>query len=181
MSLFHVYIATSLDGYIADREGGVGWLDPFQPEKFDFSAFLDSVDALLMGRASYDAVRSFGDWPYGDRPTVVMTSRPIPDAPACVGARSGDIADAVAELEAAGHARVWVLGGGRIVSDLMKIGRVDRLELAVIPVILGEGVSLFPSIADISTPAPTVAVAGLTLTACEPAGANVARLVYDRA
>ncbi len=181
MSLFHVYIATSLDGFVADREGGVGWLDAFQPEKFDFTDFLASVDALLMGRKSYDAVRSFGDWPYGDRPTMVMTTRPISDAPSCVTARSGDIARVIGELEAAGHARVWVLGGGRVIRDLLDIGRIDRLELAVIPVVLGGGAPLFAPSAGAGDGAPSTPIAGFKLTACENAGADVARLVYDRA
>ncbi len=171
MALFHVYIATSLDGMIADAEGGVGWLDAHQPSGFDFGAFLGSVDTILMGRATYDAVLGFGDWPYGDKPTIVMTSRPLTNPPACVEVRNAPLADVIAEIEGADYQRIWVEGGGHLIRDLLALNRVDRLELAVIPVILGDGVPLFP------TPGHAAA---FTLSACEPAGADVARLVYDR-
>src|SRR5687768_2925831 len=76
-----LYVATSLDGFIADRDGGVGWLPPpgeasSGGEDYGFAAFMDTVEAIVMGRRSYDQLPEFGPWPYGDRTAVVFTHRP---------------------------------------------------------------------------------------------------------
>ena len=78
-----VYIAMSLDGFIADRDGGVGWLDDIHPSEadgdFGYAEFYDSVGSLIMGRATYDQVLDFGAWPYPGKPTCVFTSNPPGD------------------------------------------------------------------------------------------------------
>lgn len=97
-----------------------------------------------MGRDTYDVIRRFGDWPYPGKPTIVMTSRPLPDAPPLVEARAGDLAPVAAELESRGYARVWIEGGGKLLRGMMSVGKVDVLEMMVIPIILGDGIPLFP-------------------------------------
>lgn len=146
MTLFHCYIATSLDGMIARRDGGIDWLveSGARPEAFGYEAFYAATDAIVMGRGAYDAVRAMGEWPYPGKPTFVVTSRPLSDAPPGVAARPGDLPALVAELEAGGCAHVWVEGGGQLLRGMIAIGRLDRLEMAVIPVILGDGIPLFP-------------------------------------
>jgi dihydrofolate reductase len=144
VTLFHCYIATSLDGKIARADGGLDWLiegGP-RPEEFGYDAFYAAVDAILMGRGTYDAVCGMGEWPYPGKRVLVVTSRPLVDAPPGVEARPGDLPAIVAEL--AGCARVWVEGGGQLLRGMMALGRLDRLEMAVLPVILGEGIPLFP-------------------------------------
>jgi dihydrofolate reductase len=146
VTIFHCYIATSLDGKIARSDGGLDWLidgGP-PPEAFGYEAFYASTDAILMGRGTYEAVRQMGEWPYPGKPTLVVTSQALLDPPPGVEARGGDLAALVAELEARGHARIWVEGGGQLLRGMMAIGRLDRLEIAVIPVILGDGIPLFP-------------------------------------
>jgi dihydrofolate reductase len=146
VTVFHCYIAISLDGKIARSDGGLDWLiegSP-RPEEFGYEAFYASADAILMGRGTYEAVRRMGDWPYPGKPVLVVTSQPVPDPPAGVEARSADLTAVVAEMEGRGYARVWVEGGGQLLRGMMAIGRLDRLEMAVIPVILGDGIPLFP-------------------------------------
>jgi len=122
----------SLDGRIARPDGSVDdWLVADYPaEDFGFAAFLAGVDAILMGRGTYDAIRRFGDWPHPGKSTVVLTTRP-PDAPPPVGveARSGDVAAVTAELEERGYRRVWIEGGGRVVRSMIAIGKLDVLEM----------------------------------------------------
>ena len=146
MTVFHCYIATSLDGMIARRDGGIDWLAEggAGPEEFGYDAFYAGTDAILMGRGTYDAVRAMGEWPYPGKPTFVVTSRPLADAPTGVEARPGDLPAVVAELEARRFTHVWVEGGGQLLRGMIAIGRLDRLEMAVIPVILGDGIPLFP-------------------------------------
>lgn len=171
MTVFHAQLAVSLDMRIARPDGGVDWLEGFPPEEFGFDAFLDEVDAILMGRGTYDAVRGFGDWPYGARPTVVLTNRPLHDAPPGVAARGGAVADALASLESGGHARVWVAGGGQVIAAVAAAGRLDVLDLVVVPTVLGEGIPLFP---------PGTPGFGLRLIAAEPKPSGAVRLLYAR-
>src|SRR5918997_6056408 len=104
-TIWHCHIAVSLDGRIARPDGSVDdWLAADYPaEDFGFDAFLAGVDAILMGRGTYDAVRRLGDWPYTGKPTVVLTTRPLDyPPPAGVAARSGDVAAVAEEIERGG-------------------------------------------------------------------------------
>jgi dihydrofolate reductase len=174
-TVWHCHIAVSLDGKIARPDGSVDdWLAADYPaEDFGFDAFLAGVDAILMGRGTYDAVRRHGDWPYPGKPTIVLTARPLDDpVPAGVEARSGDAAAVAAELEGRGCRRVWIEGGGRVLRSMIAIGRLDVLEMAVIPIILGDGVPLFP---------PGTPETGLRLVSCETKAKGALHLIYERA
>src|SRR5690606_23982325 len=125
MIVWHCNLAVSLDGRIARADGSVDdWLArDYPPPEGEWSAFTAGVDAILMGRGTYDAVAGSGDWPYPGKPTVVMTSRPIERAPAEVEARD-DLAAAVVEIEGRGYRRVWVEGGGELVRGMLGLGRL---------------------------------------------------------
>ena len=92
MPLIRVYIAQSLDGYIARPDGGIDWLRPFDDVDYGYAAFIREIATVVMGRKSYDLARSFGDWPYPTARSLVITSRPLEDAPANVTRISADIA-----------------------------------------------------------------------------------------
>jgi dihydrofolate reductase len=174
-AFLHCHIATSLDGRIARPDGSVDWLiaGAPPPEAFGFEAFYAGVDAILMGRGTYDAVRAMAaDWPYPGKPTAVVTSRPLTDSPPGVEAMGEGVAAAVAALESRGHARIWVEGGGQLLRGLMAIGRLDRLEMAVVPVVLGEGPALFP---------PGTVETRFRLVQCRAVEGGALHLVYDRA
>ncbi len=144
MTTFHCHIAVTLDGMIAREGGGIDWLVPdYLPEGLGIEAFYARVGLILMGRGSYDAARRMGDWPHPGKRVTVLTSRPLPDPPAGVTAR-GDLAAVVREAEAEGIPLVWVEGGGQLVRAMIALGRLDLLEMAVIPRILGAGIPLFP-------------------------------------
>ena len=138
------YVASSLDGYIADADGGVGWLpQPEGDEDFGYGEFYAGVDALLMGRRTYDQVRGFGDWPYAGKPVRVWTRRELHDAPAMVRATAGAPADVVRELYAEGFGRVWLVGGAELAEALRREGLVDEWIVTVVGRTLGDGVPLF--------------------------------------
>ena len=171
-TIWHCHIAISLDGKIARADGSFDWLEAYPPQEFGLEPFLAKVDAILMGRDTYEAVRGFGDWPHPGKPTIVMTNRPLEDAPTGVEARSGDLGGVAAELEARGYRCVWVEGGGQVIRGMVAAGKFDVLEMAIVPIVLGDGIPLFPS----GTPS-----FGLDLVSCERRSGGALHVVYKRA
>ncbi len=173
-TIWHCHIAASLDGKIARPDGSVDdWLAAEYPaEDFGFGAFFAGIDAILMGRATYEAVRRHGDWPYPGKPTTVVTTRPLPDPPPAVEAWSGDMAGVAAELEDRGHRRVCIEGGGRVIRSMIAIGKLDVLELALVPTVLGDGIPLFPH---------GTGGLRLRLAKCEAKAKGALHLAYERA
>jgi len=157
-----LYIATSLDGYIADKDGGVGWLDRFDPPEgsdYGYGEFYSQVGTLVMGRKTYEQVLDFDvDWPYPDRDTIIITSDPQfePHTP-----RTRVVSDnIIAELENIknkAHKNIWVVGGAILVRSLMEYNFIDRLQLFQMPLILGNGIRLFPD----GTPSSTLIPKGI--------------------
>jgi dihydrofolate reductase len=139
-----VFIARSLDGYIARKDGALDWL-PEEPEDHGYTEFMASVDAYVMGRGTYDTVLGFGAWPLGKTPVFVATSRPLPE-PLPEGSRvepvSGDPAAIVAALAARGIERLYV-DGGKTIQQFLRVGLIQRLIITTIPVLLGGGIPLF--------------------------------------
>ncbi|HSR33686.1 MAG TPA: dihydrofolate reductase family protein [Anaerolineae bacterium] len=148
-----VYIATSLDGFIARNDGGIDWLNEANatvPEGEDcgFQAFMDSVDALIMGRKTYEQVWSFGEWPYGRTPVVVLSRNPIsfpPGVPATVTHSSEPPRDLLERLSKEGAEHVYV-DGGTTIQGFLSESLIDEITVTVIPIILGDGIPLFGSI-----------------------------------
>jgi dihydrofolate reductase len=147
-----VYIATSLDGFIARNDGALDWLDKANAtvppgEDLGFSAFMDSVDALIMGRKTYEQVLSFGAWPYSKTPVVVLSRNPIsfPSLPDTVSHSSEPLPYLLDRLAAEGVEHVYVDGGTTIQGFLAR-GLVDEITVTVIPVLIGDGIPLFGSI-----------------------------------
>jgi len=139
-----LYIATSVDGFVAAEDGGVEWLDAFGGDDGTehYEAFLADVDCLVMGATTYEQVLGFGEWPYGERPTVVVTHRDLPLATDAVELYEGDLDDLARDLTAQ-YDHVWLVGGAQVARTLLRLGRVDTLRLSVVPVVLGRGVPLF--------------------------------------
>lgn len=141
------YLAISLDGCIAGPDDDLSWLPTELPEThdgLDFATFMDSVGALLMGRRTYDVVTGMDHgWPYGDRPVLVATHRPLDPVVPHVRAVSGPITSLIEQArEAAGERNVY-LDGGQLIRLALDAGCLDTLVLTLVPVVLGTGVSLF--------------------------------------
>ncbi len=149
-----VFIATSLDGFIADADGGIGWLLAAQQqapadEDFGYAAFFAQQDALLMGRNTYDQVRDFSPWPYGTTPVFLASRRPLEpsSAQAAIEQVCGNCHDLLAPLAARGFERVY-LDGGQLIQQFLAEGRVQDLIITQIPVLLGQGIRLFGPLAE---------------------------------
>lgn len=169
-TIWHCHIAVSLDGKIARADGSFDWLEGHPAEEFGIEPFMKSIDAILMGRDTYDVMRGLGEWPYGEKSTIVMTNRPLVDPPQRVEARSGDLAVVAAELEARGYARVWVEGGAQVIRGMIAAGKLDVLEMAIVPIILGDGIPLI---------SPGTPELKLALKSCEPRSGGALHVVYE--
>ena len=147
-----VHIATSLDGFIARSDGSIDWLDTVEDgnEDYGFYAFLDSVDALLMGRNTYDVVLGFGAWPYGDKPVFVATHRSLEPNRDTVEPIAGTPAEIAATFDDRGIERVYV-DGGETIRAFLDAGLIERMSITTIPVLIGNGIPLFTGVSrDIS-------------------------------
>lgn len=148
-----VYVGTSLDGFIARKDGGIDWLgEPTGDDDFGWAEFMAGIDHIVMGRNTFEMVVGFGVWPYEGIPLTVLTTT-LTDVPqshrgkATVSAESPTAL--MARLGAAGARRVYV-DGGQTVKSFMRAGLIDELQLTTIPVLIGEGIPLFgPLDADI--------------------------------
>ncbi len=143
-----VFIATSLDGFIARANGDLDWLPAGGSASDDiengFQEFLATVDTCVMGRHTFEKVLTLGPWPYPDKPTVVLTSRAGPPAPpgANVEFLGGAPADIAARLAERGARHVYV-DGGVTIRRFLDAGLIERLIVTRIPILLGGGISLF--------------------------------------
>ena len=144
-----VFIGTSLDGFIAREDGGIDWLidDEYSApgEDYGYAPFFETVDALVLGRNSYELVRTFPEWPYGTKPVVVLTSRPleIPDElRETVSTLGGAPQAIVAALEERGIEHIY-LDGGMTVQRFLAEGLVQRMIITRVPVLIGRGIPLF--------------------------------------
>lgn len=138
-----VYIAASVDGYIARPDGGLDWLAPMMVpgEDYGYHAFFATIDALVMGRKTYEVALGFPEWPYAGKRVVVLTHRPI-DPRHGEERYDGPLGALAEDLGKAGVQRVYV-DGGDVIRQFLDAGLVDDLTLSIIPVILGDGIPLF--------------------------------------
>jgi dihydrofolate reductase len=170
MSRLRVYIAATLDGFIADAEGGVGWLGAYNPADYGYDAFLASVSSIIMGRVTYEQVLGFGVWPYAGKRTVVLTSRAELPARPGVEAYGGDLRRLLAQLRAETPGDIWLMGGGQTLRGFLDDELVDELDLFIVPLLLGRGLRLF---AEAGRPT------ALRLAAHQAYPSGVVRLLYQ--
>lgn len=145
-----LYIAASVDGYIATEDGGVAWLEEYQDETETgdgggYEVFFDSVDCLVMGSTTYEQVLGFEEWPYEQKPTYVITRRNLPLANEAVELFNGDLDSLARELKQQ-HEYIWLVGGAKLAQTFLRIDHVNTLQLRLIPVLLGNGIPLFVNI-----------------------------------
>ncbi len=140
-----VFIGTSVDGFIARPNGDLDWLPAGGGEPHGYEEFFASVDALVIGRKTFETVLKFDAWPYGDKRLVVLSSHPL-DLTAAAGAvveqMAGSPAEIVSELASSGARHIYV-DGGITIQRFLRAGLVQRLIITRVPVLIGEGIPLF--------------------------------------
>jgi dihydrofolate reductase len=139
-----VFVGTSLDGYLARVDGTFDFLPSDGGEPHGYDEFMATVDALVVGRNTFDVVLAFDAWPYGDKPVVVLSNRPLPPVPpgARVERMSGAPAEIVSQLSARGIGHIYV-DGGITIQRFLEAGLIQRLIVTRVPVLIGSGIPLF--------------------------------------
>jgi dihydrofolate reductase len=143
-----VFIATSLDGFIADKDGGIEWLDTFtEINEVDtgYEAFNSRIDALVMGRSSFETVLSFDiDWPY-EKPVFVL-SNSLTELPNELGASvqivRGSLEKILRQIHDQGYYNLYI-DGGKTIQSFLKEELIDEMVITIIPILLGSGIPLF--------------------------------------
>ena len=165
-----VFIATSLDGFIAGPGDDLTWLPDGGGEDHGYDGFMAEIGAVLMGRATYDVVLGMdGPWPFGETPVFIATSRPLDPARPTVCAVAGEpeqMLAAVREVVAVGGIYV---DGGALIRQFLAAGLIDDLTVTIVPVILGAGTPLFAGLP---------ARVPLTLTGSQSYGSGLVTLRY---
>ena len=166
-----IYVASSLDGYIADANHSVDWLLPFQTIDYGYEAFLASCSTIIMGSRSYQTAKVFGNWPYPNQKSVVLTSQTLTDLPP--NTKTANSLDAAIEAAKSSRGDTWIMGGSQVMGAFLDANAIDHMEIYVIPILIGSGTPLFTR--------KTTTPIQLTLTATHQYQNGVVRTVYQPA
>lgn len=149
-----IHMVASLDGFIARQDGRVDWLetsdefvggDTLDPEFVE--AFLATIDCYVMGSRTYETALGFEaqgfGWPYGDKPTFVLTSRELPRTRDTVEFHSGDLAQFVNGRLRPTFRSIWFVGGGVVCAECLRLGLADEVRYSIAPILIGDGIPFF--------------------------------------
>jgi dihydrofolate reductase len=153
-SLVTIHMASSLDGFIARKDGSVDWMetsdefaggDTMDPEFVE--AFLKTIDCYVMGSRTYETALSFEakgwGWSYGDKPTFVLTHRELPRTRDSIEFYSGDLTQFVnGRLRPTFHS-IWFVGGGVVSAECLRLGLADEVRYSILPILIGDGIAFF--------------------------------------
>ena len=158
MRKLKLYIATSLDGYIAGPGGEIDWLDAGGGLDYGYKELYASIDTTLMGNSTYKFVLTVPRFPYSDKTSYVFTRGALPPDTSNVRFVSGDISAFVRSLKQEPGQDIWLIGGGQVNTIMLNEGLIDEMILTVFPTVLGDGIPLF---------APGARRSSFTTMACE--------------
>ncbi len=143
-----VFVGASVDGFIARPNGELDWLPAGGGEPHGYDEFMESVDALVIGRKTFETVLAFESWPYGQKRVVVLSTRPVDFSAvrdAVVERMDATPDEIVTRLAARGFHHLYV-DGGITIQGFLRAGLVDRLIVTRVPVLIGAGIPLFGSL-----------------------------------
>jgi len=154
MARVTIHMAASLDGFIARSDGSVDWLET--PDTFEggaemtpesVAAFLSTIDCYVMGSRTYETALKFDakglGWPYGDKPTFVLTRRTLPKTRSTVEFYSGDLGRLVGERLKPNFESIWFVGGGEVSGECLRLRLADEVRYSIVPMLIGNGISFF--------------------------------------
>ena len=137
------YAAVSLDGFIAGKDGDVSWLDGYFIPELGFHEFIKRVSGVIMGRKTFDKIAAFGKWPYGALPGTIATHRDLDTALGPISKSGGSVRKILDAANSASSGPLWLVGGADLAGQFLAQGMLTRIDLFVIPVLLGAGIPAF--------------------------------------
>ncbi len=149
-----IHMVSSLDGFIAKKDNSIGWFETTdQYEKGvtgqDPETFLKTIDCYVMGSRTYEHAlelsKSYG-WAYGDKPTIVITNRKLPNERSNIEFYAGDLNKLAEEYLRPKYKNVWIVGGAQLAKDFIKLQLADEIRMSILPIILGDGLPFFDHI-----------------------------------
>lgn len=141
MNKVKLFIASSLDGYIARTDGSVDWL--FTDNDYGYNNFYESVGVIIMGRKTYEQVLTFGDYPYQGKQSIVLSHSNAGQSDTHVRFLAGNVLEVIEELRRLLDQDIWLVGGAEVVREFMAAQLVDEIILSIVPIVLGSGIPLF--------------------------------------
>jgi dihydrofolate reductase len=149
-----IHMVASLDGFIARKDGSVDWLETADEfaggatmEPAAIADFLKTIDCYVMGSRTYEVALGFEakghGWVYGDKPTFVLTHRKLPRARDTVELCAGDLTELVNARLRPTYRSIWVVGGGALCGECLRLGLVDELRYSIVPILIGDGIPFF--------------------------------------
>lgn len=153
-----IHMAASLDGFIARRDGSVDWIETSsefaEGESMDaevVAEFLKTIDCYVMGSKTYETALGFDakgfGWAYGEKPVYVLTNRALEKRRETIHFRAGNLADLFNDELRTKHQSIWIAGGGTVAGEVLRLGLADEVRYSIIPVLIGDGIKFFDSIA----------------------------------
>jgi len=147
MSKTILYIATSQDGFIANKNGGVDWMpqpkDDHDLEVMGFKKLMERIDIILMGSNSFKQIMGFGDWGWPDKQTYVFTSKPFESGQSYINMTHDSPAEFISKIKNRNSDKdIWLLGGAELAKSFARDGLIDEIVLTTIPQILDKGIPL---------------------------------------
>lgn len=140
-----LWVSTSLDGYIADAQGGVKWLDEINSfnDDYGYNDFLDTVDIIIMGKNSYTQLLTLGEWRYDDKQTFVFAEEPMSSENEAITFVSGSVDQFIDQLnETNPNSTIWLFGGANMIAQFEKANLIDQYIITKAPKALGDGIKL---------------------------------------
>jgi len=163
-----LFIASSLDSYIARPSGNVDWL--FTDQDYGYSEFYAGIDTVVMGRKTYEQVLTFGEYPYKGKKSYVFTRHPSCQSDNNAEFIATDVKNFVDDLRQVDGKNIWLVGGSLLIHDFISKNLVDELILSIHPIVLGEGIPLFSN---------QLTTTFLKLTGCQTYSSGLVQLSYN--
>jgi dihydrofolate reductase len=143
MASVRLYTATSIDGFIADRDGSVDWLLPYNGRLYGHDKFVAEMGALVMGRRTFELIRATGeDWPYAGKTVVVLSSQSLGRLPPGVTIAARGLWEGLQHARKHTSRDIWIVGGAVTIQSALDEGLVDLIEIFLVPVLLGKGLNM---------------------------------------
>jgi dihydrofolate reductase len=171
-----LYIATTIDGYIARPDGNIDWLTSFPPPEsgdYGYAALLESIGTIVMGRRTYEDILGFGiEWPYTGFTTYVVThNKEYTASTPQTFIINEDAVGALGSIKDTAEKDIWIVGGGALIQSLLNDRLIDAMIISVVPKIIWDGIRLFPAPSEESR---------WTLTHMQSFNTGIANLLYER-